>query len=352
MKRVVLAIILMSSLAFANCSFKVLIEENTSEEKIMSAIFPDKKECVEITNSSTSNFSSVLKGRALMGFVNRDFLKYIRTKDIDGKIDKSMAMVFPTTKKYLHIITHKDSMIKSFDDLAGKDVSVVSRTSSHKLSLLILSLEHGIEFEEITGISFNDSIQQLRYNRLDAIVFLSEPPVDMIKKNMNFLKIIPIDDISGDSSIYTSKNISDYYYSIKDKKLIPKINTLTVDSAIVINKSLYARLNAEDKTYIVDSLRENFVKKLSSPKSFCNSQLSNYDLIDSGILQEVCSGIDFSIFDKKDNKENKSIENSFGTFMKDLNSFGDKLQKDFDNIGKQLEGLGLSGDKSEDKKEK
>jgi TRAP-type uncharacterized transport system substrate-binding protein len=338
MKKFFLIAMIMSIFAHANCSFKVLIEENTSEEKIMSTIFPDRKDCVEITNSSTSNFSSVLKGRALMGFVNMDFLKYIRAKDKKGKIDKNISLVFPTSQKTLHIVTNKGSMIKSFDDLAGKDIAVVSKTSSHKLSFLILSLEHGIEYEEITGISFYDSIQQLRYNRLDAVVFLSEPPVKEIKDSMSFLKIIPVHDLHvGNGTIYGSKTITNYYYNVEERKLIQPISTLTVDSAIIINKHLYARLSKKDKDYLVNSLRENFVKKLSSPKSFCKRDLSKYDLIDSGILQEVCSGIDFSLFDKVDKKkEGGSLDNFFNTFVNDLKETGDQLQKDFGIIGEQL----------------
>lgn len=139
----------------------------------------------ESSQASAANMTALADGGAQIAFVQTDTAFYAAegTNMFDGeKIDNVSAIgaLYPET---IQLVTTADSGITSFDDLAGKAISVGAPGSGTYINAEQLLEVHGMTMEDIDAqnLDFGESQESLQAGQIDAAFITAGTPTGAVE---------------------------------------------------------------------------------------------------------------------------------------------------------------------------
>lgn len=158
---------------------------------------PDVKAVAEVTGASVENTKLCDKGETLFGEIMSDvaFQGYKGVGKFEGKPQKisGMFMMYPNV---YHMVTRKDSDVKTIEDIKGKKVSVGAPGSGTEfMTSLVLQDALGIPYSsfDVFRLSFNETANALKDGTIDVGIWVVAPPTSSIMDlaTTHEIKIIP-----------------------------------------------------------------------------------------------------------------------------------------------------------------
>ncbi len=199
----------------------------------------------EVTGASVENTKLCDKGETLFGEIMSDvaFQAYTGTGKFKGKPQKIRGMFVMYPNVY-HIVTRKDSGIKTIADLKGKKVSVGAPGSGTEfMTNLILegSLDIPYSSFNVFRLSFNENANALKDNSIDVGVWCVAPPTSSIMDlaTTHAISIIPftkaeIDKVTAKYPFYAGYTLPANVYKGQDQP----VYTASVWNTFICNADL------------------------------------------------------------------------------------------------------------------
>lgn len=208
------------------------------------------------TEGSRDNFFKLKSNNADIAFLQYDVLFYQTgyMKD-ESKSVKKMKILLPLGYEEIHLITKKDSRIRTIKDLKRKKVGVGSKLQGTIVTSGYIRKKLNGKWKEVR-IPFDDALESLEKGRIDAFFFVGSAPVKKLNtltgSLKDNLKLIPI----------TNPKLNDYYAKTTIKAgtynwLNNDIETYSVRYALVTNT---INETIEDKEYLrnlLDDIKNN-----------------------------------------------------------------------------------------------
>lgn len=199
---------------------------------------------------SQSNMRDLLYLAAVdMGLVQSDVLTQIRLTDPANDALQKISYIAKIYNEELHILTSRNSDIKSFQDIQGKRVSIGAAGSGSVLTaqLVLKFLDVSVVEQQMQKV---DALEALKVGEIDAMMFVAGKPTTFASgiaasENLHLIPVPYSDLLSGtyQPSQFTSQ---DYPALIEDKF----IETISVGAVLAVydnhakNSKRYAALIA------------------------------------------------------------------------------------------------------------
>jgi uncharacterized protein len=236
---------------------------------------------------SLSNFNKMTRDTFVdLAFMQYDVLLNLQKQDmLKKRLRKTdnVRVVLPMGIEEIHLITTKDSKIKSMKDLKEKRVAIGTNTSgTFYTANLIKEIVKGEWFN--VEKSFDDAITALLRKEIDAFFFVSAAPVDKLLTavaNIQNFKLIPI----------TEKGLADYYVPATIPKstynwMTEDIQTFGVRLLLVTDIS---HLEETDK-YHINAMLEDIKSNMEKLKKEGHNKWKTVDFKFDGINWKLYQG--------------------------------------------------------------
>lgn len=183
------------------------------------------------TNGSFENIDLLGNGRADLGIVQLDALKYfadvMREK---GNLDvfERLKVVLNLYPEEIHVIANEKD-ISSFYDLADKKVAVGPQNSGTALTAALLFKMYDIPAQQL-NLKQTDALDRLAQGEIDAMVFVAGSPVAVFQKLGEGFHLVRLPQNPGLDEIYarTVLGPEDYAWASED------VATYAVPSGVVM----------------------------------------------------------------------------------------------------------------------
>jgi len=195
-------------------------------------IFSDKAKVLS-TTGSVDNMLLVADGIADVAFVQADALEMLDIfyKDSDKRAADLVEVVGELYAETLHIIVHKDSDIKTIDDLNGKVMSSGGKKSGSSVTASYIENEFDIQFSKVVSASIANSLSLLKQGKIDVIFYVAKSPSSLLKK-FNDIRLI-----EANKKVTNNKHIKRTVVNKNNYRFLEKdLNTYSVNSLVIAKK--------------------------------------------------------------------------------------------------------------------
>lgn len=232
------------------------------------------KTTAESSQASAANMTALADGGAQIAFVQTDTAFYATegTNMFEGeKIDNVSAIgaLYPET---IQLVTTAKSGITSFDDLAGKKISVGAPGSGTYINAEQLLEVHGMSMDDIDAqnLDFGESQESLQAGQIDAAFITAGTPTGAVE-GLSATTDVVIVPVAEDKA---SELIEKYPYYANDKVpsgtygLTEDVPTVSVLAMLVVQNDL-----SEELVYnITKAIYENTDKIQHAKAAFIKSE--------------------------------------------------------------------------------
>jgi TRAP transporter TAXI family solute receptor len=229
------------------------------------------------TNGAVSNIQAVYSGEMEMALSQADIVSwsYNGSGSFQGNTPKrSLRALANLFSEKVHIVVSSNSTIKNISDLRGKRVSVGSLGSGSKIDAGLIFNAYGLDLRELNIITMGleKSVIALEKNKLDAVFFVSGPPVLAIK-DLSERMAIRFLSVKGPVAtkltkifpFFTRAEINMETYGVETN-----VSTLAVSAVLIVRNDM------------VDELAYGITKAIWHPNSasvFANGHLSARSMV-------------------------------------------------------------------------
>lgn len=220
-----------------------------------------KKNCsveIEVRNSkgSNDNFTQLMADNEIfVTFLQYDVLQ--TNKLINPKLKDEISILFPWfLDEEIHLLTKKDSKIKSIKDLKGKKVGVGLPESGTYVTATNIKNKTGISWDDAM-VDVNKCYEAMMNGEIDAYFYVGGFPVESfinLPADAN-IKLVDIKHKSLNDT-YKKKKIEKGTYKWQDKT----INTYAVSTLMVIKTKDLPKEKEEQITKMINEVKNNMSK--------------------------------------------------------------------------------------------
>ncbi|MDN3437557.1 TAXI family TRAP transporter solute-binding subunit [Planococcus sp. APC 3900] len=213
----------------------------------------------EVSQASAANMTALADGAAQIAFVQTDTAFYAAegSNMFEGeKIDTVSAIgaLYPET---IQLVTTSNSGIASFDDLAGKKISVGAPGSGTYINAEQLLEIHGMTMEDIDAqnLDFGESQESLQSGQIDAAFITAGTPTGAVESlsATSDVVIVPVEQDKADALIEKYPYYANDVVPSGTYGLAEEVPTVSVLAMLVVQNEL-----SEDLVYdITKAIYEN-----------------------------------------------------------------------------------------------
>ncbi|WP_203339323.1 TAXI family TRAP transporter solute-binding subunit [Planococcus beijingensis] len=213
----------------------------------------------EVSQASAANMTALADGAAQIAFVQTDTAFYAAegSNMFEGeKIDTVSAIgaLYPET---IQLVTTSNSGIASFDDLAGKKISVGAPGSGTYINAEQLLEIHGMTMEDIDAqnLDFGESQESLQSGQIDAAFITAGTPTGAVESlsATSDVVIVPVEQDKADALIEKYPYYANDVVPSGTYGLTEEVPTVSVLAMLVVQNEL-----SEDLVYdITKAIYEN-----------------------------------------------------------------------------------------------
>lgn len=176
----------------------------------------DMKCSVQSTGASVYNVNNVLKGELNFGFVQSDVVydKYNGTGKFEGQGDQNLRAVLSIYPEMLAFVVSKESGIKSYNDLSGKNINVGNPGSGNEVTGLIVFDAYKFDVKDLRHrgvLTAQECPMALKDKKIDGYFYVVGHPTANITDAANSLPI----DLVGIDNPQIDELLAKYPYFAK-----------------------------------------------------------------------------------------------------------------------------------------
>jgi TRAP transporter TAXI family solute receptor len=194
---------------------------------------------VRSTQGSTFNFDLIVdeKHPAKAAIMQLDLLLLKKSEDmIEGtKLSDDLLILMPLSMEDIHLVTKKDSDIKSLKSLEGKIVGIGKHTEGTYSTSLYIQNTSKLSWHN-RNVSSEEALRELLLDKIDAFFLVAGSPVQLLAANpLNSplrMSLAEVENFNGWADYYTPVTLGPETYRF----LQENVNTFSVPSVIVVNK--------------------------------------------------------------------------------------------------------------------
>lgn len=213
----------------------------------------------EVSQASAANMTALADGAAQIAFVQTDTAFYAAegSNMFEGEVIDSVSAIGALYPETIQLVTTANSGISSFDDLAGKSISVGAPGSGTYINAEQLLEIHGMTMEDIDAqnLDFGESQESLQAGQIDAAFITAGTPTGAVESlgATADVVIVPVDKAKADELIekypyYAHDTVPSGIYGLTEE-----VPTVSVLAMLVVQNEL-----SEDLVYnITKSIYEN-----------------------------------------------------------------------------------------------
>ncbi|HSI67507.1 MAG TPA: TAXI family TRAP transporter solute-binding subunit [Planococcus sp. (in: firmicutes)] len=213
----------------------------------------------EVSQASAANMTALADGSAELAFVQTDtaFYAYEGTNMFDGEVIDTVSAIGALYAETIQLVTTEGSGITSFDDLAGKSISVGAPGSGTYINAEQLLEVHGMTMDDINAqnLDFGESQESLQSGQIDAAFITAGTPTGAVESlgATSSVVIVPVEQDKADELIemypyYAHDTVPSGIYGLTEE-----VPTVSVLAMLVVQNDL-----SEDLVYnITQAIYEN-----------------------------------------------------------------------------------------------
>lgn len=213
----------------------------------------------ESSQASAANMTALADGGAEIAFVQTDTAFYAAegTNMFEGEVIDTVSAIGALYPETIQLVTTADSGISSYDDLAGKAVSVGAPGSGTYINAEQLLEIHGMTMEDIEAqnLDFGESQESLQSGQIDAAFITAGTPTGAVESlgATSDVVIVPVEKDKADELIekypyYAHDIVPSGVYGLTEE-----VPTVSVLAMLVVQNDL-----SEDVVYdITKAIYEN-----------------------------------------------------------------------------------------------
>lgn len=213
----------------------------------------------EVSQASAANMTALADGAAQIAFVQTDTAFYAAegSNMFEGEVIDTVSAIGALYPETIQLVTTANSGIASFDDLAGKSISVGAPGSGTYINAEQLLEIHGMTMEDIDAqnLDFGESQESLQAGQIDAAFITAGTPTGAVESlgATADVVIVPVDKAKADELIekypyYAHDTVPSGIYGLTEE-----VPTVSVLAMLVVQNEL-----SEDLVYnITKSIYEN-----------------------------------------------------------------------------------------------
>ena len=139
----------------------------------------------EVSQASAANMTALADGDAQIAFVQTDTAFYAAegSNMFEGEVIDTVSAIGALYPETIQLVTTANSGITSFDDLAGKSISVGAPGSGTYINAEQLLEIHGMTMEDIEAqnLDFGESQESLQAGQIDAAFITAGTPTGAVE---------------------------------------------------------------------------------------------------------------------------------------------------------------------------
>src|SRR5690606_6001677 len=139
----------------------------------------------EVSQASAANMTALADGTAEVAFVQTDTAFYAAegSNMFEGEVIDTVSAIGALYPETIQLVTTSNSGIASFDDLAGKSISVGAPGSGTYINAEQLLEIHGMTMEDIEAqnLDFGESQESLQAGQIDAAFITAGTPTGAVE---------------------------------------------------------------------------------------------------------------------------------------------------------------------------
>ena len=213
----------------------------------------------EVSQASAANMTALADGAAQIAFVQTDTAFYAAegTNMFEGEVIDTVSAIGALYPETIQLVTTSNSGIASFDDLAGKSISVGAPGSGTYINAEQLLEIHGMTMEDIDAqnLDFGESQESLQSGQIDAAFITAGTPTGAVESlsATSDVVIVPVAQEKADELIekypyYAHDAVPSGTYGLTEE-----VPTVSVLAMLVVQNEL-----SEDLVYdITKAIYEN-----------------------------------------------------------------------------------------------
>lgn len=161
----------------------------------------------EVSQASAANMTALADGDAQIAFVQTDTAFYAAegTNMFEGEVIDTVSAIGALYPETIQLVTTADSGITSYDDLAGKSISVGAPGSGTYINAEQLLEIHGMTMDDIDAqnLDFGESQESLQSGQIDAAFITAGTPTGAVESlgATSDVVIVPVEQDKADELI-------------------------------------------------------------------------------------------------------------------------------------------------------
>ncbi|WP_033541618.1 TAXI family TRAP transporter solute-binding subunit [Planococcus sp. CAU13] len=211
----------------------------------------------EVSQASAANMTALADGTAEIAFVQTDTAFYASegTNMFEGEVIDTVSAIGALYPETIQLVTTANSGITSFEDLAGKSVSVGAPGSGTYINAEQLLEIHGMTMDDINAqnLDFGESQESLQSGQIDAAFITAGTPTGAVESlgATADVVIVPVAQDKADALIekypyYAHDTVPAGIYGLTEE--VPTVsvlamlvaqNDLSEDTVYNITKAIY-----------------------------------------------------------------------------------------------------------------
>ena len=213
----------------------------------------------EVSQASAANMTALADGAAQIAFVQTDTAFYAAegSNMFEGEVIDTVSAIGALYPETIQLVTTANSGISSFDDLAGKSISVGAPGSGTYINAEQLLEIHGMTMEDVDAqnLDFGESQESLQSGQIDAAFITAGTPTGAVESlsATSDVVIVPVAQDKADALIekypyYAHDAVPSGTYGLTEE-----VPTVSVLAMLVVQNEL-----SEDLVYnITKAIYEN-----------------------------------------------------------------------------------------------
>ncbi|TWT07318.1 TAXI family TRAP transporter solute-binding subunit [Planococcus sp. CPCC 101016] len=213
----------------------------------------------EVSQASAANMTALADGAAQIAFVQTDTAFYAAegSNMFEGEVIDTVSAIGALYPETIQLVTTANSGIASFDDLAGKSISVGAPGSGTYINAEQLLEIHGMTMDDIDAqnLDFGESQESLQSGQIDAAFITAGTPTGAVESlgATSDVVIVPVEQDKADELIekypyYAHDVVPSGIYGLTEE-----VPTVSVLAMLVVQNDL-----SEDLVYdITKAIYEN-----------------------------------------------------------------------------------------------
>lgn len=213
----------------------------------------------EVSQASAANMTSLADGTGEIAFVQTDTAFYASegSNMFDGEVIDTVSAIGALYPETIQLVTTSGSGITSFDDLAGKSISVGAPGSGTYINAEQLLEIHGMTMDDVDAqnLDFGESQESLQSGQIDAAFITAGTPTGAVESlgATSEVVIVPVEKDKADELIEKYPYYAHDVVPAGIYGLTEEVPTVSVLAMLVVQNDL-----SEDLVYdITKAIYEN-----------------------------------------------------------------------------------------------